>query len=185
MVSLLFFIIALSWNTIKNFKKEKNILNKVYFIYQILTLTLFLLIYFFYYIGNNLATVFTAFFAAIIIIILVGYFGYSLLRSSHNWLKIAVGYIGLAFSIIAIFSFMYTMIGPFFKNGDTLKRADKDKIGQYDPLYFSSVTFYTLGYGDVYPQGNIIKLASQIEVIIVSIIHVILISWVISNNLKR
>ena len=184
LISLLIFIIVSAWNTFENFKKENNNFNKIYSIYQILILTLFWLIYTFYYLGKIVVTVLTTFFTSIVVIIFVGYFGYILLRRGNHWLKIAVGYIGLALSIIAIFSFIYVMIDPF-KTGNLLKRADKEVLGQYDPLYFSSVTFYTLGYGDIYPKGDIIQLASQIEVMIGSIIHIIILGWVISNNLKE
>lgn len=183
-ISLLIFIIFLSLNTIKNFKKENSNPNKIYSIYQSLTLILFWLIYFFYYTGKIVVVAITAFFTVLVIMIFVGYFSYILLRSSKHWLKIAVGYIGLAFSIIAIFSVIYVIIDPL-KTGNVLKRFDGDELGRYDPLYFSSVTFYTLGYGDVYPKGDIIKLASQIEVMIGSIIHVIIIGWVITTNLKN
>lgn len=51
--------------------------------------------------------------------------------------------------VIILFAFLYFMLDTFFKGNGT----NKENATILDYLYFSVVTFATLGYGDILPEG--------------------------------
>ncbi|MDI3257644.1 MAG: potassium channel family protein [Kyrpidia sp.] len=60
-----------------------------------------------------------------------------------------------------------------------------EPIDRWDALYFSSVTFFTIGYGDIIPKGHLLKLFVQLEMVVGHLINVfygaILLNFVVAN----
>lgn len=107
--------------------------------------------------------------------------------------SIFLTYFILAFLIISFFGFAYNTVDLLTKtkpiltpediiNGNFLKNSQGLIEGKpADYLYFSSVTYFTLGYGDLYPVGNLMRILSQLEVFIGFIINIFVAGTVISN----
>jgi len=55
--------------------------------------------------------------------------------------------------LIGIFSIVYKIIDVNNKN------AFSKRLNGFDPIYFSSINSFTLGYGDILPQSNVAKIA--------------------------
>ncbi|OPJ56751.1 ion channel [Alkalithermobacter paradoxus] len=58
---------------------------------------------------------------------------------------------------------------------------DKTEVyGTRESVYFSSLTFYTVGYGDIIPVGYHLKLIVQLEVFIGNLLNVVLIGLLLN-----
>jgi hypothetical protein len=61
---------------------------------------------------------------------------------------------------------------------------DTDPLISHDYMYFSSVTFFTIGYGDICPMGAA-KLVSVIAAFIGNAVTIVLMGIVITLYMKR
>lgn len=74
------------------------------------------------------------------------------LEKSNPWLWFAIYII-----IIIFFGWIFSLFPTYYFNKE---------IEGYDYIYFSAVTITTLGYGDIYPNDDWVKLIANIESII-------------------
>jgi hypothetical protein len=88
-----------------------------------------------------------------------------LLNHQNNLLELLLGYAGAVFGLILLFGIIYILIlnsgTGYLTYGTCTEHFDKN-LADNDPLaahgiishmYFSSITFFTVGYGDICPMG--------------------------------
>jgi hypothetical protein len=97
-------------------------------------------------------------------------------------------YLSLLFSVIDSFALLYTHLGNVFNEGI----IGKDEIFSHlDALYFSTTTFFTIGFGDIRPSeySEITKRLVIIQAILSHIITTVLwpvaIIFVFGRNSKK
>lgn len=103
--------------------------------------------------------------------------------SNHAHRKVwsTVGLYALtAVILIFVFGFVYSMMSNY--NMGHLQFNDCSKVNpslkSENYLYFSSVTFYSLGYGDICPVGAGARLVSQIQVALGAIVNTLFIGLI-------
>jgi hypothetical protein len=94
---------------------------------------------------------------------------------------IILAYVSLVLSIILLFMFLYIFSTAFPPNSLQTSNQNLSINPSSDYLYFSSTTFYSASYGEIYPVGNIMRFLTQLEVSISFILHVIVIAWILSK----
>ncbi|WP_297429969.1 potassium channel family protein [Clostridium sp.] len=70
--------------------------------------------------------------------------------------------------------------GLFYGGGKNTRENLISPNAKIDYLYFSSVTFFTLGYEDILPAGDFLKITSQIEIIFSHILIAIFLPYIIT-----
>ncbi|ADG06871.1 potassium channel family protein [Kyrpidia tusciae] len=99
-------------------------------------------------------------------------------------LVIPVLYVVIVIVTILTFGQIYNDLISYTSNGLTYFSTG-ETIDPWDTVYFSSVTFFTIGYGDIIPQGRLLKLFVQLEMVIGHLINVfygaILLNFVVTN----
>jgi hypothetical protein len=124
-------------------------------------------------------------------------FMYSLITIHHSeklWF-IVISYAFTALITVILFAYIYWTLSIFgvghlqFNDCSSLDFSAQSQ----NWFYFSSVTFYSLGYGDICPIQHWARLVSQIEVAMGALINTILIGFIfwrirevnIEDNLPR
>lgn len=70
------------------------------------------------------------------------------------------------FLVILIFSIIYYYVSK--KKGSV---QDKEKMNTYmDCFYFTTITHFTIGFGDIVPQSNILRILVMSQVLIAFIL---------------
>ncbi|MDO8622989.1 MAG: hypothetical protein Q7R52_01985 [archaeon] len=111
--------------------------------------------------------------------ILISWQFYSLYHSKKSILLIIINYILLSLLLIIFFAGLFI---PSNSSCGVLDNTNKTIINDVKGLlYFSSGNFYTLSYGDLIPICDKYRFISQIEVVISFILHVIIISHILST----
>src|SRR4030042_4894002 len=107
----------------------------------------------------------------------------SLLLSYAIFIFGIIFFVSISFMEIQHLDFGYITYG---KCSDNFNKSmiDTDPNISHDYMYFSSVTFFTIGYGDICPMGAA-KLLSIITAFIGNVITVFLMGIVITLYLKR
>jgi hypothetical protein len=120
----------------------------------------------------------------VLILTLISWQSKSLYSLKNGIRGIVLNYIFLSLLIIILFSTLY-VISPGENCGiyDTSNNSITQEVD--DLLYFSSGTFYAISYGDIIPKCNISRLASQLEVGISFILHVIILSHLLTRLPKE
>ncbi|ATY83947.1 hypothetical protein CVV65_02360 [Kyrpidia spormannii] len=99
-------------------------------------------------------------------------------------LVIPVLYVVIVIVTILTFGQIYNDLISFTPN-NMIYFSTGETIDPWDTVYFSSVTFFTIGYGDIIPQGRLLKLFVQLEMVIGHLINVfygaILLNFVVTN----
>lgn len=95
--------------------------------------------------------------------------------------NLIISYILLAFMVIVSFGVFYITTGV--SEGNFIKNSFSNTTvtNTYDYLYFSSITYYSSGYGEYYPVGDRMRLITQIEVAFSFVIHIIVLGMVLSR----
>ncbi|MEK6914760.1 MAG: potassium channel family protein [Nanoarchaeota archaeon] len=181
----------LEFSAIRNLiRYHKNVL---LFIILLITLLIWIINFPFLDDNSNFTKIFILVFATLIILPVSILVAYKNFLESRDLKYIFLTYLTLTFLIISFFGFAYNTADLLTKtksiltpkdvaNGNFLKNADGLVDGKpADYLYFSSVTYFTLGYGDLYPVGNLIRFLSQLEVFIGFLINIFSAGTVISN----
>lgn len=103
------------------------------------------------------------------------------LKGKKRIFFIILAYLCLAGSIILLFTITYPFAYVF--SGNSLQtNSDLISTNQTsDFLYFSSATFYSASYGEIFPVGDEIRFLTQLEVICGVILHVIVLAWILSK----
>ncbi len=106
--------------------------------------------------------------------------------------ELIFAYIFLIFSFLLIFSTLFSVV-EFSKLGylryggctDTTSLTQDVAGGlvSRDFLYFSTMTFFTVGYGDICPIGSA-RIVAMIEAFVGHVISVILVALIINNYLQ-
>jgi len=159
--------------------KGSTIYEIFYSYYITLTLLILTIIYWIAYL-NNLKTI--GIFQALIVLIHIIVFLYSIitLGRSNRIQFILISYVFIAAITIIVFAYMYwttSLLGLGhlqFSECDTIKPELKSE----NWFYFSSETFYSLGYGDICPVLAPARFISQLEVAFGAIINTILIGFI-------
>ncbi len=108
------------------------------------------------------------------------YEGLSLLSRQHRarsgelgrWhvLTAIFAMLGMHVAEIWIFAFAYAVLSQFPDTGQIAMASGA--VDWFDRVYFSSVSYTTLGYGDLLPQGHVRLLAST-----EALVGLVLITW--------
>jgi hypothetical protein len=107
-----------------------------------------------------------------------------LIKSYKSIILIIILYAFTALATIILFGFLFSTFSGLPNHG--LYDLNNTKLNDLSStLYFSSSTFYSISYGDIIPKGNILRLISQLEALAATIIHVILLGWLVSKYLKK
>src|SRR3989344_6176904 len=171
-------------------KYHQNIL---LFITLLLTILVWIINFPFLDENSNFTKIFILSVATIFILPTSIFIAYRNFLESKDLKYIFLTYFTLTFLIISFFGFAYNTADLLTKtkpiltpndviNGNFLKNSEGLIDGKpADYLYFSSVTYFTLGYGDLYPVGNLMRFLSQLEVFIGFIINIFAAGTVISN----
>ena len=96
---------------------------------------------------------------------------------------IVINYVLLSLLIIILFAGLFLSSDTNCGIYDVSTNSITNNLD--DLLYFSSGTFYALSYGDIIPRCNTSRLASQIEVGISFILHVIILSHLLNRIPKE
>jgi len=95
--------------------------------------------------------------------------------------SLCICYLFFCLCIILFFGFMYQLVWISEVGGLMDKNGILDlNIHSSDPHYFSGVTFFSLGYGDIYPIG-LSKLLAIIEVFIGHFFTVVIIATLLQK----
>jgi potassium channel LctB len=176
------------------------------FIYIIIgTLVLTIILWAFYKLSSGIKILQTAFgllfgVSGFLFTILLLILPFLLIRRGMKYLlnhegvliRLILGYLIVIFVIIFLFSQLYS-ISETFKMGyltrgqcyDTFDKVmiDADPLRSHNYLYFSSVTFFTVGYGDICPMG-INKTISVVNSLIGHIFTTIILVIALSSFLE-
>ncbi|MFH1750199.1 MAG: ion channel [Candidatus Micrarchaeota archaeon] len=115
------------------------------------------------------------------------------LLTAENLGSLLLSYALFVFGILLLISFSYLELNRFGlgyltygKCTDTFSPAlmESDSNISHDYFYFSAVTFFTIGYGDICPMG-LSKYLSIVTVFMGNIVTVILMAIVITLYLRR
>jgi len=91
---------------------------------------------------------------------------------------------------IASYTFFVLMIvflfaGIYFANGDDfIYLGEKSELTFEDTLYFSTISFTTIGYGDIAPTGAN-RLVAAIQVIFAMILNIVFIGYILASKRFR
>lgn len=87
-------------------------------------------------------------------------------------------YLGLLYSVITSFAILYTYLGNVFNEG--IVDGTEEIFNHLDALYFSTTTFFTIGFGDIKPMeySEITKRLVIIQAVISHLITSVL--WPVS-----
>lgn len=171
-------------------KHHRNIL---LFIALILTILLWVINFPFLSESSQFTKIFILVLATVLIVPSSIAIAYRNFIESKDFKSIFLTYFMLTFLIILMFGFAYNTVdvltrsesvfsveeivkGNFLRDADGIIRGDPA-----DYLYFSSVTYFSLGYGDIYPNGNWMRFLSQLEVFLGFVINIFSAGTVISN----
>lgn len=104
----------------------------------------------------------------------------------HTIIKITVSIISIVMLVVVVNAFIYYIIHNFpMSQTNTIFDGNflKDPVKYYyrspkpfsDCLWFSATTFFTVGYGDMHPVGNIMYLLSMMEMVSAYVLGIIII----------
>jgi len=158
--------------------KKGRIYENFYSIYLTIALVVLTAIYWISFINN----IEIGIFRSLIVLTQIIVFLYSLITISHAEKLgfIIVSYAFTAIITIILFSYIYWTLSIFdlghlqFNECLTLL----PQLRSENWFYFSSVTFYSIGYGDICPILTPARLVSQLEVAAGAIINTILIGFI-------
>lgn len=123
-------------------------------------------------------------------------------KNSYTFLHILIAYFLTTFIVITSFTLIYEHYNSyaFYNNLDEGIYYSQQTNGlvlpenkirfnniaiKFDPLYFSSVTYFTVGYGDIYPKGEKLKFIVQTEMMFSHLINALFIPLLIVILTKR
>ena len=81
--------------------------------------------------------------------------------------------------VIICFTAVYESLNLYYYNeglieeGLLLATSPEVLASEYDLLYFSFVTYFTIGYGDIIPSGTLVKFVAEAEMLIGSLINTV------------
>ena len=172
-------VLTLSFFTERALKLEKGkIYENFYSSYLAFSLLLLAVIYWVSFINNIDIGIFRTF----ILLTYVLVFLYSLITIEHSeklWF-IVISYVFTVLITIILFAYVYWTLSIFgigllqFNDCSTINHA----LNSENWFYFSSVTFYGLGYGDICPVLSTTRMVSQLEVAAGVLINTILIGFI-------
>jgi Ion channel len=83
--------------------------------------------------------------------------------------------------IILFFGNLYFLIGVWSNNAYCL--VTSERMDMLNSIYFSTITAGTVGYGDIYPLKNIVKIIVCIEIVVSYTFTLIILSKLVSSNI--
>jgi len=171
-----------SWRT-----SDEILFTKAFYVVQSI---IYILIFFAYVATSVQDYIYAAIFLiAILLIIILSFVVKAIvyLLKSRNLIGLILTYIYASFTIILLFSFIFSLLNT--DQNYLVFTQNQTKITNiYNYLYYSSEVYYSSNPGDIFPIGEKIKLGSQIEAMLSFIIHVILLNQILINmdeNNKR
>lgn len=95
---------------------------------------------------------------------------------SRNTISFIVSYMGFIVAVIVLFA------GAYFANSTSfVQQGYPVQLSFEDSLYFSTMTFTTVGYGDIAPTG-INKLVSSVEAITAIALNIAFIGYILASK---
>jgi hypothetical protein len=179
-VSLFFFLFFYYKYSIKDnkngFLKSYFTNWSMFFIITIFSLSYVILIY------NNKIGIFIMMFLLVVFGILTLIVSILNLYKEKNKFHFIILYIITMVVIVYFFAFFYANLSVI--DGNNLVNRNKEVTSSIDFIYYSGVVFYSVGFGDILPVGNFMKILTLIEAGLNFFLHVIVIGWVL-NKLKN
>ncbi len=114
------------------------------------------------------------------------------LMNPKNVPSLVGAYVFFVVVIILIFSTIFAVVEltgqGYLKYGGCADTFDptvmyQDPAASHDFFYFSAITFFTVGYGDICPMG-IMKLAAIVDALAGHVISVIVVALIINNFIQ-
>jgi len=172
-------LLTLSFLTERGIKLRKGkIYETFYSTYIALTLSTLTIIYWITFLNDIDIGVFRTFIVLTHILV----FMYSLITIEHSeklWF-IVISYAFTALLTIILFAYIFWTLSIF--DIGQLQFTDctilNPELKSENWFYFSSVTFYSLGYGDICPVSTSTRFISQLEVAIGALVNTILIGFI-------
>ena len=103
------------------------------------------------------------------------------LHTSHKFTSIILAYFLIALLLISTFVGLYSFFGDVRYGGEPL---EENTYSSFDYYYFSTMTFYSLGYGDFVPTGNA-RIIAMLEVFVGYLFHILMLGWIFSKFSRR
>lgn len=132
-------------------------------------------------------------YCGVIYFITIGYFNYKLFQKllpyegkiliyGNPGLMLAIRIIVIIFIIILYYAFVYYMYYTIDKKNFVCNTTDNVQGAEF--VYFSIVTFATVGYGDIYPNATSPRMVVSAEIINSIIILIFIVSGIDSLKTK-
>lgn len=166
-------------------RKEKDIFQKLYTSYiLILNLIFFGLYISFVFFKINIVSILFLIIAIGFIFLLTALYSLFFLKiTKRNIYALVANYLYLVFVTVILFGYVFAFFSAFNGQGIVDYKTDSKITELWNYIYFSSTTFYSTTFGDLIPSGWMIKLISQIEVVVSAVIHVIILGDLLSRRL--
>jgi len=174
-------LIATSFLTESIYRLEKGSIYEIFYSFYIsITLIILSVIYWISYLYPQDID-FGAFRTSLIVIHII-VFIYALLTLHHSYKLsfILVAYVSVVVITILVFAYLHWTANVFdmgYLQYTSCESVD-ETLRSENWFYFSSVTFYGLGYGDICPIKNTSRILSQVEVALGALINTILIGFI-------
>lgn len=181
LVSLPIFLVTWVFYNLLEAKKEKDLFKKVYLFFgPLITLFLWLILLFATPELVNISVLLLLVLVFLIFSIISTHFFIQMLKVK-GLVMIILAYIGFILGFLTLFAFIFSLI-PAIDNNNELIYEENDMTQPWDTIYFSFTNFYNSGHGDIYPKGEYMKLATQLEVFFSVIVHIFVIGEIINNR---
>ncbi len=101
-------------------------------------------------------------------------------RGQHGWRELVSKYIYLIMGVVLLFGVFFVILQTRTHDSGLRVSLGTDALSEKDSFYFSAVTYFTVGYGDIVPYGYA-KLLSVAEAGIGRDINLIILAMAVTR----
>lgn len=101
-------------------------------------------------------------------------------RGQHGWRELVSKYIYLIMGVVLLFGVFFIILQTRTADSGLRVAIGTDALSERDAFYFSAVTYFTVGYGDIVPYGYA-KLLSVVEAGIGTVINLIILAMAVTR----